>query len=589
MDDLIKSEVNKIKAAINQSNGITISDDQAFNHLLLKYIFNVDANDRDDMITDNPNDGGIDFVYYDEDESRVILGQAKYRDRLSVDETVSEFIKMNQTVDAFRNSNTGIYNHRLKAVLQNALDRLPDDNSYNVEYNLFTTAPINLSQVLRRIDSSSLSILSDCVKIYTEDDIKKEIESSLVSLDRIGSEKVKLDKAKNYLEYNSDDNRGIMCNIASSSLISLYNKYAGHGLFDLNIRKYIRNKMVDSGINETLDHDRENFWFLNNGITIACDDFEIDGNTVWLEGFSIVNGGQTTYLIGNYKGSQRGEFYIPCKIVAVNMADSDTSFFTKIAEATNSQKPIYPRDLKSNTPEMIRLKRLLADENICMENKRSTKKSQKTWRYTIKNDELAQLILSFAFQQPGTARSGKQKIFGESDIYAKIFKVNYTDVNKRNFLIDLIDLYDRYKVIENKYKSDSSLKADELGILKNGRQVLFALMGVMYRIENSDIMEIDLKNDPRVVKNVSFTFSRFISSYSHDDLNLKLERIIRHFITILADIYRHALAQELTTSVSNFFKRDNQYYDEIVAELPNYLSYLVGQEIMRNIDIFKRG
>lgn len=141
-----------------------------------------------------------------------------------------------------------------------------------------------------------------------------------------------------------------MCNVLSSSIIALYNKYAGYGLFDLNIRKYIRNKMVDSGINETLDRNRENFWFLNNGITIACDNFDVDGDTVWLEGFSIVNGGQTTYLIGNYKGSGKGEFYIPCKIVAVNKGDADNSFFTKIAEAVNSQKPIYARDLKSNNP-----------------------------------------------------------------------------------------------------------------------------------------------------------------------------------------------------------------------------------------------
>lgn len=47
-------------------------------------------------------------------------------------------------------------------------------------------------------------------------------------------------------------------------------KYAGKGLFDLNIRKYIRNTLVDNGIKNTLDKDRQNFWFLNNGIIIAC-------------------------------------------------------------------------------------------------------------------------------------------------------------------------------------------------------------------------------------------------------------------------------------------------------------------------------
>ena len=346
--------------------------------------------------------------------------------------------------------------------------------------------------------------------------------------------------------------------------------------------------MVDSGINETLDRNRENFWFLNNGITIACDNFDVDGDTVWLEGFSIVNGGQTTYLIGNYKGSGKGEFYIPCKIVAVNKGDADNSFFTKIAEAVNSQKPIYARDLKSNTPEMLRLKRLLEDERVYFENKRSAKKPSKSWKYVVKNDELAQLILSFAFQQPGTARSGKQKIFGESDIYAKVFKVNYSDLAKKGFLLDLIDLYERYKLIENKCKADSSLSVDEIAILKNGRQVLFALMGILYRIENHDITESNLKNDPRIVKNAPFIFARFTSRYDGDDLDVKLESILRSFLSILAEIYQHAFKNGATTSVSNFFKRDNQYYDGIVAKLPEYLSYMVGKEIKLRMDIFKR-
>ena len=71
----------------------------------------------------------------------------------------------------------------------------------------------------------------------------------------------------------------------------------------MNIRHYIRSRMVDDKINETLHKNRGDFWFLNNGIVIACEDFMIDGSKITLTNFSIVNGGQTTYLIGQYKGS----------------------------------------------------------------------------------------------------------------------------------------------------------------------------------------------------------------------------------------------------------------------------------------------
>ena len=43
-------------------------------------------------------------------------------------------------------------------------------------------------------------------------------------------------------------------------------------------------------------------------------------------------------------------FFIPCKIICIN--NKNKNLFSKVAETTNSQKPIYPRDLKANSPEM---------------------------------------------------------------------------------------------------------------------------------------------------------------------------------------------------------------------------------------------
>lgn len=203
--------------------------------------------------------------------------------------------------------------------------------------------------------------------------------------------------------------------MSSNSLIKMFNKYKDEGLLDMNIRKYVKNKMVDDGIKRTLDKDRSNFWFFNNGIIIACDDYYVDGNTVKIRGFSIVNGGQTTNRIGNYKGSNHEEFFIPCKIICIN--NKNKNLFSKVAETTNSQKPIYPRDLKANSPEMKMLQSWLDKENIYLEIKRGEKKKNK--KYKIKNDELGQLILSFVYQQPGTARSGKKTIFDNNNYYNK--------------------------------------------------------------------------------------------------------------------------------------------------------------------------
>jgi hypothetical protein len=587
MSEIIKAEVKKAQDEVKKLLGKNISEDRAFSYIALGYVFGVEFVDQDDLVTDGSNDGGIDFVYYDEEEAKVVLCQSKYTESLSFNEVIAEFDKMYSTLQNFRISNTGSYNDKLKRVMQNALDRLPDENTDNIEYNLFTTAPIDVDGAVRKIDNTQHLFSTDAVKIFTGEDLEKEIKNALEALDMVSYEKIKIDRPKNYLEYESSKNRGIMCNVLSTSIIQLYNKYAGQGLFDMNIRKYIRNNLVDSGIKNTLDKDRENFWFLNNGIIIACQDFDIDGDTIKLRDFSIVNGGQTTTLISTYKGTNTREFYIPCKIVCTDADNSVSSFFTKIAEATNSQKPIYARDLKSNAPEMVTLKRLLEREGVFLEIKRGVK-STKSYKYTIKNDELAQLILSFTYQRPGTSRSGKQRIF-DNDLYPKLFKVNYfDDPAKKGFLLDIIDLFERFKIIEKKYKQGHQLTEIQLEILKNGRQVIFAIMGVIYRLVNNDIDEIDIQSKPGELKVIPFNYGSFLSNYLGNDLDAKLEAIIVDIVKIVADSYQMAYKNKLTTSVSNYLKTDSKYYDEVIPKFVDALSMLIGQDLKCRMDIFKR-
>lgn len=587
MSELIKGQVQFAQEEIKNITGKKISEERAFSHVLLKNYFDVDYADQIGLVTDGPNDGGIDFIYYDDEESKVVICQAKYCNSLTFDQIISELNKMHSTVQNFKKANTGIYNDTLKQTLQNAKDRLPDDNNDNYEYYIFTTAPVDINAALKKIDNTTHEFPTEAVSIYTEDEIEKAIQRSLESLTTVEFEKIQIDRANNYLEYESKDSIGIMCNVLSTSIISLYNKYAGAGLFDLNIRRYIKNTLVDSGIKKTLDNNRENFWFLNNGIIIACEDYEIDGNTVKLSKFSIVNGGQTTTLIGNYKGINSKEFFIPCKIVATKIDSNSDIFFTNIAEATNSQKPIYARDLKSNAPEMVQLHNWLKNEKIYLEIKRGFKPKFKP-NYQIKNDELGQLILSFAFQRPGTSRSGKKVIFENQSIYDPLFKVSYAkDLSKKTFLLDLIKTKNKYDDIEKKLKS-SDLNPTQLEILKNGRQTIFAIMGMCYRLANRDITEKEIIDNPKSLGTIPFCYGAILSSYQKDDIYDKFERIVRDIIKILADAYLQAYKNEATTSVSNFMKTDQKYYNEIVPKVIDSFDYLVGQDLKENFDLLKR-
>ena len=587
MFEIINSEIQLAKQKIKELFKTDITDDRAFSHVLLKYIFEVDYIDQMDSVTDGSNDGGIDFIYYDEEESKVILGQSKYTNSLTFDQIVTELEKMSRTVKNFKRSNTGSYSEKLKKCLQNAIDQLPEDNTDNFEFDVFTTAPVDADNILDKIKTSGVDVPYDSIAIWSTDDIEKKIEqvhSRINTVDK--SEVIQLDQTDNYLRYESDDSRGVMCNISSKSLIRLYNKYAGNGLFDLNIRKYIRNKLVDDGIKRTLKTDSSNFWFLNNGIIIACREFNIDKDTVTVKDFSIVNGGQTTTLIGSFKKSLQ-EFYIPCKIVAAKNENNAPDFFTKIAEATNSQKPIYPRDLKSNTPEMIRLAGWLRDEGIYLEIKRGYKPPKK-YEYSIKNDELGQIVLAFAFQRPGTARSGKKVIFQNQNIYDKLFKTEYEkDSNKKQFIIDLIKLNDKYSAVEDELKTEG-LGVEQSEVLKNGKMTILALMGLCYRLVNKDVTEKEVKQEPSDWEDRMFVYGGFVSLYKKNDSDIKFKRLMKDIIKILSDSYKKAINNKSASSASNFMKRDSKYYKEILPDFIDAFDMMVGDDIKTCYDILKR-
>ena len=578
--EVLLNELRSIEEELEKSNK-KVTDENAFEYLAMQFFcykiksIKPKLYDIESSITNGPNDGGIDFVYYDDEESKVVLGQCKYTENMKLNDIISELNKMSSTVENFKKANTGTYNKKLKTNLQNALDRLPDESAGNVEYCIFTTSDINQNDVTNKLHAEHNLYSKDMVSVYGVSEINSQIKELIERAKTVNEYKIEIDYPHNVLQYETDNVSGIMVNMSSESLVRMYDKFKDEGLFDLNIRKYIKNKTVDEGIKETLDKERDNFWFYNNGLTIACSEYVLDGNKVKLYDFSIVNGGQTTNRIGNYKGSNNDKFYLPCKIISIK--NNDQKLYSKIAEATNSQKPINPRDLKSNSPEMKMLQRWLGKEGVYLEIKRGEKKKRNG--RNIKNDELGQLLLSFGYQQPGTARNGKRSIFENKLIYIKLYSVIYYKYpNKKEFILDLIKLSEDYSNIEADFKSGTKIAEDDKNVLSNAKYVIFSLLGLSYFIANGDYSRDDLNNDTSVLKNPELIYSKFISNYKDDDYEERLESLIEIILSSLCDTYEDCVGRNEVTSISNLFKTDKKYRDSIVKDFLN----VINKRTMRN-------
>ena len=593
--EIIKSEIELIKNKYNRLKQSNLTDDQAFEMLMSYYFYYNEKGefenclyDIESGITNGSNDGGIDFVFYDEDNSKIILAQCKYSSNFGLGELISELNKMSTTVNNFQKSNTGIYNNKLKKVLQNAIDRLPEENEGNVEYAIFSLSNFDKKNLQKKIKSEINIYSSDDVVVYSLEDIRTKIEEETRKINVAPEFKIKIDIANNYLSYHSNDADGIMVNMSSISLTQMYNKYKDDGLLDRNIRKFVPNKNVDEGLEKSLNSNRENFWFLNNGLIIACNDFEVDGNTVYIEKFSIVNGGQTTYKIGTYNGSNQNEFFIPCKIIKVN--DEKECLHGQIAEATNSQKPISTRDLKSNSMEMKTLNYWLKNEKIYLEIKRGVKFDKNKFDLKIKNDELGQCILSFVYQQPGTARSGKKLIFENELYYNKIFKQKYeNDINKKEFIVDLIKLYKDYLEIESKLKLGDELSLEQKVILSNAKCIIFAIFGMSYYVKNNDITINSIKSDSSILNTTGFVYSKFISNYTDDDYRDKLKAYIVLIVYLLESAYNTAVNEKSVTSISNLFKTDKKYKENVIKSFVQNTSFGIYKDQFNEfINLFSR-
>lgn len=291
---------------------------------------------------------------------------------------------------------------------------------------------------------------------------------------------IKLDTSNNVMSFGQE--KSLIINISAMSLKKLYSQYGYRGLFAQNLRYYVKNTKIDGNIITSIQKQPENFWYYNNGIILICDEYCINKDNIYIEKFSIINGGQTTKLIGETEFSQ--DFYVQCKVIKNKYKEIDDrlEFISNVAEASNTQKPIKNKDLIANRIEQRLLKKQLAEAGIYCQIKRGEKVNKKlypaAWQNTT-NEELGQFLLSFTYQKPGTARSNKASICSNKERYNLLFNKKYNS----DFLRDLLKIKAFYKLWVNHIKKNNDEKDQyKIGLVNNGMFFTTAIIGIICKI-----------------------------------------------------------------------------------------------------------
>lgn len=336
----------------------------------------------------------------------------------------------------------------------------------------------------KRIEGYGVSVknLDVSAVIQFGDDVQATIEGNRAPFDWVEEGKIIIDQANNYLKYQD---HSIICNISAKSLKALWAQEGNRGLLAMNLRYYIKSTNIDTKIEDSIMFDGKDFWYLNNGIIIVCNDFKIVNNEVRLKQFSIVNGGQTSRMIGTTPFEQ--DFFISCKIIKNTFETSreKNAFISKVAEASNTQKPIKAKDIIANRVEQRDLKSMLADNKVFIEVKRGEKcfheQYPEPWQRT-KNNELAQDLYSFVYMEPGPARNSVSSLLSNDEKYDLIFKNHKYSFDFLRDVLFLEKAYKEYQKLINKKKESDGESAIKKGLVKNGLAYCLAVIGYILKL-----------------------------------------------------------------------------------------------------------
>ena len=447
----------------------------------------------------------FDWIYFDDSNDKnniyvvVYVNEMEILDKNFFEPYLSRYFNIvYKTIEDLKNNNeNNPYSEEFKEKVEDILNEIsqeiePDDiyyhlvffspysDEYKTKYEKICNEIIEEKELLRKKKKKYNNIL-----FKSENDILKSINENKKKNHFIDRDILTIDKHNNYLKYTNLDpidkiDQAFVLNISAKSLRKLWKNHKNN-LLDLNLRYYVKNKNIDEKIKMSMDSGHSKlFWIKNNGLVIICKNINfLNNNQIELFNFSIVNGGQTTYNIGNYSDLDKDDFpdfYILSKIVCMNELESNKDYESnnissvlnlanEIAEATNSQKPIKNEDLLVNLLEIKNMKRFLQNENIYLGTRRGEEKvklsSNEKWKY-IHYSKIIQISASFYDLIPGTARNAKNKLFKEKNV-----KNVFGTYLKNDYSYTWIDLIKFFYILENIDKKNSIKKISEEYFIEN--------------------------------------------------------------------------------------------------------------------------
>ena len=220
-----------------------------------------------------------------------------------------------------------------------------------------------------------------------------------------------------------------ICNV--NEFINLQNKYHHNQLYAENIRLYLGDRAsVNKAIIGTISSE-ESIWFpyMNNGISIICEKFEI-GNLkngkklpIELYDMQIINGCQTVNALysAKYNEQTKDNFRASNVLVKIYQIGSDQADFKmNMIKATNNQNAVKTYSLLANDPIQIAIGEKMKMFDFVYDRKGESKNMATNQIVSMPNAALAYRAVFWFAAQALRSRMGHSRVFQKNE-YDKLY------------------------------------------------------------------------------------------------------------------------------------------------------------------------
>ncbi len=219
-----------------------------------------------------------------------------------------------------------------------------------------------------------------------------------------------------------------VCLVSLRDFSSFITDSQGHlirHIFEANVRDYQGKTQVNEEIQSSLQQrSAEDFWWLNNGITVLASKATQSGKTLTLENPEVVNGLQTSTEIYTYFTTCNTESEsrnLLVRIVVPTQAESRD----RIIRATNSQTAIPPASLRATDKIHRDIEEYLRPFGFYYDRRKNFYKNEgKPIAKIVSIPELAQAVMAIVLQRPDMARARPSSLIKRDEEYLKLFSQN---------------------------------------------------------------------------------------------------------------------------------------------------------------------